>query len=270
MKQTLQKIMALTFALLMLLSLGACAPKPAAEGDGTETDTAEKTIIVGLDDTFAPMGFRDENGTLVGFDIDLANAVAEAIGYQVVFQPIDWDSKELELSSGKIDCIWNGMSATPERKETMLLSRAYLNNKIIIMTNEGVEIATKEDLANYNIGTQAKSAALEVLEADDIYETIKDKVTTYRNYDEVIMDMQAGRIDVMIVDEVLGFYKNTQLDNVFGVAPVDFGEDLFVIGFRKDDTELKNLVEQGLDKVIESGKAAEISQKWFGKDIVIQ
>lgn len=149
------------------------------------------------------------------------------------------------------------------------MTNAYLNNKIIVMTNEGVTLASKEDLANYNIGVQAESSSLEVVMADEVYDTIKDKITEYDTYDQVIMDMQAGRIDAMIVDEVLGQYKNTKLGGIFGVAPFDFGDDLYAIGFRKSDTELTEAVNNAISACIESGKAAEISEKWFGEDIVI-
>ena len=216
------------------------------------------------------MGFRDENNDLVGFDIDLATAVCEELGVKAVFQPIDWKAKEMELSTGKIDCVWNGMSITPERQQTMSLSDPYLNNKIIVMTNQGVEIADKEDLANYKLGTQADSSALEVIKADSVYDAIKDQLTEYDTYDQVIMDMQAGRLDAMIVDEVLGQYKNTQMDNAFGVASFDFGDDLYAIGFRKGDTELTQAVNDAIAACIENGKAAEVSEKWFGADIMVQ
>ena len=156
---------------------------------------AKGELVIGLDDTFAPMGFRDESGNLVGFDIDLATAVCEELGVKATFQPIDWDAKEMELSSGNIDCIWNGMSITPEREEAMSLSQAYLNNKIVIMTKEGVTVSAKEDLANYNIGIQAGSAALEAVTNDAVYASIQDKITEYPTYDEVILDVQAGRLD---------------------------------------------------------------------------
>lgn len=231
---------------------------------------AKGELIIGLDDTFAPMGFRDENNDLVGFDIDLATAVCEELGVKAVFQPIDWKAKEMELSTGKIDCVWNGMSITPERQQTMSLSDPYLNNKIIVMTNQGVEIADKEDLANYKLGTQADSSALEVIKADSVYDAIKDQLTEYDTYDQVIMDMQAGRLDAMIVDEVLGQYKNTQMDNAFGVASFDFGDDLYAIGFRKGDAELTQAVNDAIAACIENGKAAEVSEKWFGADIMVQ
>ena len=256
--KTLKMSLALLCAAAMILPLFACGPTSGGE------------FIIGLDDTFAPMGFRDEAGNLVGFDIDLATEVCKELGMTPKFQPIDWDSKEMELNSKKIDCIWNGMSITPERQVAMSLSKAYLNNKIIVMTVAGAAIATKDDLKNYNLGTQAKSSALEVVQADAIYPDIKDKLTEYRSYDDVILDMQAGRIDAMIVDEVLGTYKNTMLGGIFSVSAVNFGEDLYAIGFRKEDVELTKKIEDGIAKLVKNGKAADISKKWFGEDIVIK
>ena len=287
----MKKILSLALALALAMSLVACGgsdsssaaadsstgsssgatSSSSASGYSTtlEDIKAKEQLVIGLDDTFAPMGFRDENGDLVGFDIDLAKAVCEELGVEAVFQPINWSAKEMELSTGKVDCLWNGLSITPERQETMSMSNAYLNNKIIVMTNKGVTLASKEDLANYNVGVQAQSSALEVVMADDVYDSIKDKITEYDTYDQVIMDMQAGRLDAMVVDEVLGQYKNTQLGGIFDVASFDFGDDLYAIGFRKSDTELTQAVNDALAACIESGKSAEISEKWFGADIVI-
>ncbi len=241
----------------------------AAYGTTLADIEAKGELIIGLDDTFAPMGFRDENGNLVGFDIDLATAVCENLGVTPVFQPIAWDAKEMELDTGNIDCIWNGMSATPVRQEIMSLSQNYLNNRIIVMTNEGVTIASKEELANFNIGIQGGSAALEAAQADPVWDTIAEKVVEYPTYDEVILDMNTGRLDCMVIDEVFGNYKNAQMDNVFGVADFDFGDDLYAIGFRKGDTELTEAVNTALDALIADGTAAAISETWFGRDIVI-
>lgn len=254
----------------MLIFVGCGSSSSQSQGLISSTDnSASGKLIVGLDDTFAPMGFRNESGELVGFDIDIANAVGKKINKEIVFQPINWDTKDLELSSKKIDCIWNGMSKTPEREKSMTLSQPYLNNRIIIMSVEGVEIKTKDDLKNYKIGIQAKSAALEVFMKDDIYNSVKENVEEYPTYDNIILDMKSGRIDVMLVDEVLGEYKNANLDKPYNVAEIDFGEDLYVIGFRKEDTALCAEVEAGLKEVIASGEAEEISKKWFGKNIVL-
>ena len=255
---------------------GNSAPSsaPNASSDTYSTTLADilakGELIIGLDDTFAPMGFRDTDGTLVGFDIDLSTAVCEKLGVTPIFQPVDWNSKEMELSTGNIDCIWNGLSATPERQVIMSLSQNYLNNKIIVMANNGVTLESKKDLANFNIGIQASSAALEAVMADPDYELFKDNITEYPTYDEVILAMISGREDCMVIDEVFGNYKNTQLENSLDTAPFDFGDDLYAVGFRKGDTELTEAVNAALNELIAEGVAAEISIKWFGEDIVIQ
>lgn len=266
-----KKLALLLAALLATATLTACGgTAQSKEYSTTVADIKSKgELIIGLDDTFAPMGFRQEDGTLVGFDIDLANAVAEVLGIKATFQPIDWNSKEMELSTGKIDCIWNGLSATPERKEALSLSNPYLDNRIIVMSREGVTVATKEDLAGLNIGIQGSSAALEAVKNDKIYESIKENIVEYPTYDEVILDLNTGRLDCMVIDEVFGNYKNTKLGNTLSTAPFDFGNDLYVVGFRKGDTELTKAVSDAIAQLAADGKAAEISNKWFGVDIVL-
>ena len=230
----------------------------------------EGTFTVGLDDTFAPMGFRDDKGELVGFDIDLATAVAKEIGLKIEFKPINWDAKDMELKSKNIDCIWNGMSQTPEREKAMSLSKKYLNNKIILMTQkDDVKVDTSADLAKYNIGTQADSSALEMLGKNESYNDFKDKITEYKSYDDAILDMKAGRIDVIAIDQVLGEYKNKNMGEAMKSLEYNLGDDFYVIGFRKDDKELTTAVNKAIKKLIENGEAAKISEKWFGKDIVV-
>lgn len=246
------------------------APTPTQELSGWAYIQAKGELIVGLDDTFAPMGFRDEDGNLVGFDIDLAKAVGERLGIKITFQSIDWDAKELELSSKRIDCIWNGMSATPERQESMALTKKYLNNRIVIMTMTGGKaVTTKADLANMKIGTQADSAALETMQADADYATFQDNITEYGTYDEVILDMQAGRIDCMVVDEVLGEYKNTKLTEKLVLSDVNFGDDFYAIGCRKGETDLADKLTETIQALINDGIAEQISNTWFGSNIVI-
>lgn len=271
----MKKVLAfIATAVLASAFMTACSTTNSTTSETYSTtlaDIQEKgELVIGLDDTFAPMGFRDEAGNLVGFDIDLANAVCEQLGVTATFKPIDWDSKELALSSGTIDCVWNGMSITPEREEQMSLSQAYLNNKIVIMTKDGVTVNNKEDLANYQIGIQAGSAALEAVKADDIYDSIQGNITEYPTYDEVILDMEAGRLDCMIIDEVYGGYKNEKMGQVFSISDINFGDDLYAIGFRKGDTELTQAVNDALNALIANGSAAKISNNWFGADIVVK
>ena len=272
MKKKLLVLLSVMVLLIGTFAMTGCGGSDEeAAADGSWAYIEENGVLkVGLDDTFAPMGFRDEENNLVGFDIDLANAVCEELGVAAEFVPINWDAKELELTSKNIDCIWNGMSATPERMESMSLSYKYLNNKIVIMAlDENVAVASAEDLANYNIGTQADSAALETMKADAGWDTFAANVTEYKTYDQALMDMQAGRLDCIVVDQVLGEYKNSKLQEKMSVCEYDFGDDYYAIGFRAEDKELTDKVNAAIQTLIDNGTAAEISNTWFGKDIVV-
>lgn len=274
----MKRILAMMLSLCMCMAMfvGCSGDKPATSAEVVIADSGEfggetdKQIIVGLDDTFAPMGFRDTDGKLVGFDIDLAVEVAKTLGVDVKFKPIDWDSKEMELSSKRIDCIWNGMSATPERQESMSLTKKYFNNKIIIMSlNSEINIKSADELKNYNIGTQKDSAALETMVANDAYDSFKDKISQYKSYDDAILDMKAGRIDCVVIDQVLGEYKNSKATEKMAVSEFNFGDDFYAIGCRKEEPEFAEKINSALQTLIDNGKAAEISEKWFGKDLVI-
>lgn len=169
-------------------------------------------LVIGLDDTFAPMGYRDTEGNLIGFDVDLATETGKVLNIEIEFKPIAWEAKETELSEKKIDCIWNGLSRTSDREESMQLSQNYLSNRLVIMGNEAANITSLDDLKNYTIGIQADSSSLDAVKKSEVYDSIKDKIRTYPSYDEVILDMKTGRVDVMIVDETLGNYKIANLE----------------------------------------------------------
>lgn len=260
-------VLAMVFVLIFtMLALTGCGDKDK------ETDAdAKETIIVGLDDTFAPMGFRDESGELVGFDIDLARAVAEELGMNVEFKPIDWKAKEAELSAGTVDCLWNGMSVTPDRIEGMALTYKYLNNKIVLMSlvDSDLDVTSADQLKDLKIGTQAGSAALEMLQANEAYDSFKDNISEYDKYDTAIMDLKAGRVDVIAVDQVLGEYTNNNLGGEMKECTYSLGDDFYTIGCASDNTELRDKINDALKKLIDDGKATEISEKWFGKDIMV-
>lgn len=284
MKRSLMKKFLLALSLLLAVGLlAACGSdeKTAGNtGNNQQQQQEELTgwayiedkgeLIIGLDDAFAPMGFRDETGELVGFDIDLANAVGEYLGINITFQPIEWTAKDMELSSKRIDCIWNGMSVTPERIEAYSLTKKYLNNKIVIMTMDPeLKIASAEDLAGVTLATQGASSALEAMQANEVWPNIEANVTEYANYDEAILAMQGGRVQAIVVDQVLGEYKNANMDTKMTVCDFDFGDDLYAIGCRKGETDVADKINEAIQALIDNGKAAEISNKWFGTNIVI-
>lgn len=273
----MKKLLMLFSCLMLTMGLMAgCGGDAPADKGGDDAATGwayiqEKgELVVGLDDTFAPMGFRDADNNLVGFDIDLAVATGEVLGVDVKFQPISWDAKEMELSSKNIDCIWNGMSATAERQQSMALTKKYLNNKIVIMTlDKDLAVTTAEDLQNITMATQAGSAALETMMANEAWDTFSANVTEYPTYDEALLAMQGDRVQAIVVDQVLGEYKNANMGGEMVVADYNFGDDFYAIGCRQGETDVADKINEALQTLIDNGKAAEISDKWFGTNIVI-
>ena len=194
-------------------------------------------MIVGLDDTFAPMGFRDKDNNIVGFDIDLAKATFKEMGLEVEFKAIDWTAKEAELSSKKIDCIWNGLSVTPDRIKNLSMSKRYCANRELVMSmDKNINIKSAEELKNYKIATQADSAAADDIKANELYDEFKDNVTEYKTYDQALLDMKAGRIDVVVIDEVYATYNNQNKEKLYE-SEFNFGSDDYAVGFRQEDTE---------------------------------
>lgn len=264
-----KKLIALMMILVMVLSLGLLT---GCGGNDQESETdGTDTLVVGLDDSFPPMGFRDEEGNLIGFDIDLAKAVGEELGMTVEFKAIDWKAKEAELKAGTVDCLWNGMSVTPERIEGMALTYKYLNNKIVLMAlaDSDLDVTSAEQLADLKIGTQAGSAALEMLQANEEYDSFKDNISEYDKYDTAIMDLKAGRVDVIAVDQVLGEYTNNNLGGEMKECTYSLGDDYYTIGCAADNTELRDKINETLKTLIDNGTASEISENWFGRDIMV-
>ena len=181
------------------------ADKEIAEDDTSLEDLKSRgKFIIGLDDSFPPMGFRDEENNIVGVDIELAAEVAERLGVEFVAQPINWDTKEMELENGNIDCIWNGMTVTDERKEAMFLSKPYLNNRQVVIVKESSGIKELSDLEGKIVALQKGSSAEQALASSDIADKVK--VQTYDENVTAFMDLQAGRVDAFLVDEVAGNY----------------------------------------------------------------
>lgn len=176
-------------------------------GDSSLDDIIAKgKMIVGLDVGFKPMGYYDDAGEIIGFDIDLAKEVGNRLGVEVELQPIEWSAKELELNNGKIDMIWNGMSVTDERVANMNISKPYLANRMIVIVASDSGIATKSDLAGKIVGVQAGSSALDAINADADGATVATfaSISEFPDNPTAFLDLKAGRIDALVVDEVVG------------------------------------------------------------------
>ena len=263
MKKTVSMLLA-TLAAATLLT--ACGKKP--EASTAPAPAAAQAIVIGLDDNFPPMGFRDDKGELVGFDIDLAREAGKRIGVEVQFKPIDWSAKEAELSGKRVDVLWNGLTITEERKANILFTTPYLENHQIIVVTDKSAIKTKAQLAGKVVGVQDGSSAVDAIQKDgDTAKSIKE-IKKFGDNVTALMDLSAGRLDALVVDEVVGRYYTAKKPGEYRVLDENFGTEDYGVGTRKDDTELMAKLQKAMDEMKADGAAATISTKWFGKDIV--
>ncbi|WP_397334075.1 amino acid ABC transporter substrate-binding protein [Paenibacillus macerans] len=248
---------------VMLTALAGCSGASSGSGKGGNT------LVIGIDDKFAPMGFRDEKNEIVGFDIDYAKAAAEKMGMEATFQPIDWSSKESELNSGRIDLIWNGYTITEERKGKVLFTKPYLKNSQVIVTLADSPIAKISDLAGKAVGLQSLSSAADALNADPIKSEIKT-VTEFPDNVLALSDLKTKRLDAVVIDEVVARYYMAQEEGTFKILDESLAPEEYGIGVKKGNEELLNKLQQALDELNQDGTAAQISEKWFGEDKVLK
>ncbi|MDF2615124.1 MAG: fliY1 [Clostridia bacterium] len=266
MKTLIKKALTLALASLLALGLTACGGQDTSSKSTLDKDT----WIVGLDDSFAPMGFKDENGEIVGFDVDLAKALGEKLEKEITFQPINWDMKESELKSGNIDFIWNGYTITDERKEQVSFSKPYLNNKQVIVTLADSAIKTKADLKGKKVGAQSESSAVSAMEKEtDLYQSFDGgKAITFEDNNQALMDLEAGRLDAVVADEILlRYYITLKGAEKYAVLDENFGDEEYGVGMRKDDQKMVDAFNKAYDEMKADGTLKEISEKWFNEDI---
>lgn len=281
----MKKTSAFLMALVMSAALTACGSSNSDKAGDAGKDTVKNTesaeagddggldydkLIIGVDDTFAPMGFLDENNELTGFDIEMAQAVSEKLGIPVEFQTIEWSMKEQELNQGNIDLIWNGYSVTDDRAEKVLFTKAYLDNKQVVVTMADSGIKTLADLAGKVVAAQGESSAVDAIDAHpEIGDTFADRPEFSTN-DEAIMDMEAGRSDAVVADSVLLNYVISHKENPskYVILEEDLGSEEFAVGVRKEDTALCDAINKAFEELKADGTAAELSVKWFGEDVV--
>ncbi len=257
-------------ALMLVLTTAIFAVGCGGAADKGGAPQSSKKIVVGLDDNYPPMGFKDENNEIVGFDIDLAKEAAKRLGREVEFKAIDWASKEAELKSGRVDILWNGLDITEKRKENMLFSDPYMDNKqiVFVLKSKPAAIQDEKDLAGKIIGTQSGGTAEEYIDGNADLKASLGDYKKYSDYIAAFMDLENGRLDVIVADEITGRYYMSKHPDVFEALDVTVGPvSTFGIGFRKDDTALKDEVQKVLNEMKADGTTAKISEKWFGKDI---
>ena len=276
----MKKISLAVFAMMMVAMLAVfagCSSSSDTNSGTADSGTAQDnslqnvldkgTLVLGLDDSFPPMGFRDENNNIVGFDIDVATEVANRMGVELKLQPIEWSTKEMELNTGSVDCLWNGLSIDDERKQAMDLSEPYMTNRMVLVVLNDSEYTDQASLAGKTIGVQNGSTAEKILEESDFSKTIgntigfKDNVTAF-------MELETKGIDAIFMDEVVANYAITSQNKDFKVLEDGLTEEEYAVGFKKGNTALKHEVQKYIDEMKADGTMTQISEKWFGKDVV--
>ena len=231
----------------------------------------EGKFVLGLDASFPPMGFTEADGTITGYDIDLAKEVSKRLNLEFVAKPINWEAKELELSSGSIDCIWNGFTMTEERLEKMAFTSAYLNNdQILVVRNDGT-ISSLKDAEGKYIGCQSGSSAEEAIESNKEFASSLKSVKKYEDNLTALNDLEVGGIDAVVMDSVVADYTIKIGKRNLTVVEESLSKEAYGIGFRNDENgiELRDKVQKVLLEMAEDGTVAKISENWFGKDISV-
>lgn len=235
-----------------------------AKKNGSGADKG--TFTIGFDQDFPPMGFVGEDGEYTGFDVELAEETAKRLGLTFVPQPIAWDAKNMELESGNIDCIWNGFTMTG-REEDYTWSEPYMENSqvVVVLKDSGIESTT--DLAGKIVEVQADSSAEAALkEMPELTKTFKMLQTT-PDYNTAFMDLEMGSVDAIAMDVIVAGYQIQQRGEDFKILDDVLSTEEYAIGFKKGNTELRDEVQTVLKEMAEDGTMAEISEKWFSKDI---
>lgn len=248
-------------AAMLVMPLAACSTE-AAEGSEAASDGK---FVVGFDAEFPPMGFM-QDGEYVGFDLDLAAEVADRLGLEFEAQPIAWDSKDQELNSGNIDCIWNGFTISG-RENDYAWTEAYMDNNQVVVVNAASEITSLADLAGAVVAVQKDSSGLAALEENaELTDTFAELVQV-DDYLNAMLELESGAIDAIVMDEIVARYEIQQSGRDFVVLDEAVASEEYGVGFALGNEELRDQVQATLEEMAADGTLAQISNEWFGEDI---
>ncbi len=266
----MKKITLLTLMLLFSFTLIFAQGAKMSQGDLSLEKVLEKgKFVLGLDDSFPPMGYRNEKNEIVGFDIDLAKEVTKRMGVELVLQPIDWNAKEQELNTGNIDCIWNGFTITDERKENINFTTPYVNNAQVAVVKEESSVQTLNDLKGKTVGLQAGSSAAEAINSNKAFASSLKEVVEVKDNLTALMDLEIGGVDAVVLDLFVANDNIKRSGKAFRILSEPLSSEEYGIGFRKNDNALRDEVQKTLEAMAQDGTMAKISTLWFDGDITI-
>ena len=261
----MKKALAIILAVVMIIT----AVPMLLAGCGSES----KKLVVGFDSEFPPYGYKDDNGEYTGFDLEVAEAVCKELGWELVKQPIDWNSKDMELNSGTIDCIWNGFTIQG-REDDYTFSKPYVDNSQVVVVKKGSDIKSLGDLKGKVVAVQDDSSALEALTGEDATDANKKLCASFSdlqqigNYNDALMNLDAGAVDAVCMDIGVASYNVNKNADKYTILDDQIASEQYGIGFKKGNTELKDKVEKALNELVEDGTFAKIAEKYDLSDAI--
>ena len=252
-------------AVVFLICLFAMSTMAFAGAGSLDRVKKEGKLVLGLDDSFPPMGYKIADGTIVGFDIDAANEVCKRLGIELALQPTAWKGVINSLYAGKFDCIWNGMTITKERVARVNFTKPYiLDGQVVVVRFTEKRFTDYKDLGGMIVGCQEGSPA--VTAAKKLPNAPK-AINEYEDNPKALLDLKAGRLDAVVIDNVTGRDAIAKQVGSFKTLPGFISKEPFGVAFRKEDNALRAAVQKTLDEMVADGTMAKISEKWFGEDI---
>lgn len=254
------KTLALSLAMMSVLGMTGCGKKDSS-----------KKLVVGFDASFPPYGYQDDKGEYVGFDLDLAAEVCKRRDWKLVKQPVDWNSKDMELESKTIDCIWNGFTMSEDRIDKYTWSDAYVDNSQVFVVAKDSGIKTKADLKGKIVAVQAASSALEALQSDDCKDLTGSfkKLEELPDYNQAFLNIESGAVDAIAMDIGVAKYQIESRGDKYVILDDKITTEQYGIGFLKGNTKLRDQVQDTLNEMVKDGTFDKIAEKWDLQDAVI-
>ena len=244
----------------------------SASGEATTDESERTTFVVGFDAEYPPYGYMDDNGEYTGFDLELAQAVCDMEGWELVKTPINWDSKDMELNSGSIDCIWNGFTMNG-REDDYTFSIPYVDNSQVMVVAEDSGINSLADFSGKIVGVQAASAALTLLQSEEeggqkaLADTFAE-LQEFADYNSAFVELQAGSIDAVAMDIGVANYQIKTRGEGYKILDEALNTEQYAVGFKKGNTELCDIVNKDLEELTNNGTVAELAEKYDISDLI--
>ncbi|WP_422478000.1 amino acid ABC transporter substrate-binding protein [Pleomorphochaeta sp. DL1XJH-081] len=262
-------LLIIALSCIALSMLGAAGTQEQMGDQSLQKVLDKGVFVLGLDDSFPPMGYRNENNEIVGFDIDLAKEVTKRMGVQLKLQPIDWNAKEQELNTGNIDCIWNGFTITEERSQVINFTDPYVDNAQVAVVRSDSPVQSLGDLAGKKVGLQAGSSAADAVNGNEAFANSLDEIVEVKDNLTALMDLEIGGVDAVVLDLFVANDNIKRSGKDFRILDEHLSSEKYGIGFRKNDQALRDEVQKTLEAMAADGTLAKISTDWFGGDITV-